>query len=83
MTQNLLAEQNLPQTAPPEPQREPVRIILIGSRYGTTCIINTLYRLGFAEVWEWSPVLPGRSKGEVMRVMTRKINLPPTHQILG
>ncbi|MDY6781594.1 MAG: peptide ABC transporter substrate-binding protein [Cyanobacteriota bacterium] len=83
MTQNLLAPSHLPQTPPPEPNREPVRIILIGSPYGTTSIIHTLYRLGFAEVWEWSPVLPGRTQGEVMRVMTRKTKRPPTHQIPG
>lgn len=71
----------LPQTPSPEstPHREPVRLMLVGSRNGVTRIIHRLHILGFAEVGEWSPVLPGRNPGEVMRVLTRYLhNLPAT-----
>lgn len=61
------------QTPPlePEPRREPVRLMLMGSRQGVTRIIHTLHILGFAEVGEWSPFLPGRTPGEVMKILTR------------
>jgi hypothetical protein len=53
------------------PDREAVRILVIGSRRGVTNIVQTLFRLGFAEVGEWSPFLPGPNLGEVMRILTR------------
>lgn len=51
--------------------REPLRVLLIGSRRGVTGTIQTLYRLSFAEVQEWSPLLPAPSSGEVMSILTR------------
>lgn len=51
--------------------RESVRIMVIGSRHGVTRIVQTLYRLGFAEVGEWSPFLPAPRPGEVMKILTR------------
>lgn len=53
------------------PEREPLRVLLIGSRRGVTSTIQTLYRLGFAEVGEWSPLLPAPTPGEVMSILTR------------
>ena len=55
----------------PIPEREAVRILVIGSRQGVTSIIQTLFRVGFAEVHEWSPLLPGPNPGEVMSILTR------------
>ncbi|MGD2180173.1 hypothetical protein [Lusitaniella coriacea] len=43
----------------------------MGSRQGVTRIIHTLHVLGFAEVGEWSPLLPERIAGEVMSILTR------------
>jgi hypothetical protein len=55
------------------PNREPLRVLVIGSRRGVTSTIQTLYRLGFAEVGEWSPLLPAPNSGEVMSILTRYI----------
>ncbi|MBD2459436.1 hypothetical protein H6G89_00120 [Oscillatoria sp. FACHB-1407] len=61
-----LTEQDLP-------NRESLRILVIGSRRGVTGTIHTLYRLGFAEVGEWSPLLPAATPGEVMSILTRSL----------
>ncbi|PSB23985.1 hypothetical protein [Stenomitos frigidus] len=55
--------------------REPLRILVIGSRQGVTNTIQTLHRLRFAEVREWSPLLPGPNAGEVMSILARYISL--------
>ncbi len=56
---------------PPVPDRESLRILVIGSRRGVTTTIQTLHRLRFAEVREWSPLMPTPSPGEVMSILTR------------
>lgn len=56
---------------PPIPEREPLRILVIGSRHGVTNTIQTLHRLRFAEVREWSPLMPASNPGEVMSILTR------------
>ena len=58
-----------------DPDREPLRILLIGSRKGVNNTILTLYRLGFAKVSEWSPLLPAPNPGEVMSILTRYIQV--------
>ncbi|NJP08601.1 MAG: hypothetical protein HC866_03280 [Leptolyngbyaceae cyanobacterium RU_5_1] len=55
------------------PDRESLRVLIIGSRRGVTGTIQTLHRLRFAEVREWSPLLPGPNPGEVMSILTRYI----------
>lgn len=63
---------SLPDAEPPQtPGREPVRLLVIGSRRGVMNTIRTLYRLGFAAIDEWSPLLPGPNPGEVMSILTR------------
>jgi hypothetical protein len=59
------------------PDRESLRILVIGSRRGVTNTIQTLHRLRFAEVREWSPLLPGPNPGEVMSILARYILLAP------
>jgi hypothetical protein len=59
----------------PESGREFVKVIVVGSPKGIVKIIHTLYRLGFAEVTEWSPPTPTANSGEVMSVMTRLVLL--------
>lgn len=54
-----------------EPNREPVRLMAIGSRDGVLRVIHTLHHLRFAEVREWSPLLPAPTPGEVMSILTR------------
>lgn len=57
----------------PPPERESLRVLVIGSRRGVTGTIQTLYRLGFAEMVEWSPLLPAPTPGEVMSILTRYV----------
>jgi hypothetical protein len=56
---------------PIEPGREKVRILVFGSVYSTDRVIHELYRVGFAEVTEWSKPLPTGVDGEVVRVLAR------------
>ncbi len=55
------------------PNREPVKVIIFGSTTGVNNTILTLYKLGFAQVNEWSPLLPSPNPGEVMSILTRYI----------
>lgn len=56
-----------------EPQREPIKVLLIGSPKAVTSTIHSLYRLRFAEVGEWSPLLPTQNPGEVMSILVRRL----------
>lgn len=58
------------------PNREPLRLLAIGSRQGVTDTIQTLHRLRFAEVSEWSPLMPTATPGEVMSILTRYLVTP-------
>jgi hypothetical protein len=42
-----------------------------GSAPSTERVIHELYRVGFAEVREWSRPIPTGKDNEVMRVLTR------------
>ncbi|MFN6571806.1 hypothetical protein [Dendronalium sp. ChiSLP03b] len=55
------------------PNREPVKVVIFGSKTGVNNTILTLYKLGFAQVNEWSPLLPSSNLGEVMSILTRYI----------
>jgi len=61
-------------TPKPTPRREPVKISIIGSRWGVNSIIRTLYRLRFAEVMEWSPLQPTGNPGEFVSMLIRQIS---------
>jgi hypothetical protein len=69
----------VPVTPSPSPEstanREPVKILLIGSPKGVNTVIHTLYRLRFAEVREWSPLQPTANPGEVMSILKRQISI--------
>lgn len=56
-----------------EPGREVIRILVIDSTHGVERIIHELYRLGFAEVREWSKPQPTGRTHEIMRVLTRYV----------
>ncbi|MGD2183247.1 peptide ABC transporter substrate-binding protein [Lusitaniella coriacea] len=56
-----------------EPQREPIKVLLIGSPKAVTSTIHSLYCLRFAEVGEWSPLLPTQNPGEVMSILVRRL----------
>ena len=51
---------------------EPLRVMLIGSIAGITATIHNLHRRGFAEVGDWSPLLPW-GEGEMMSVLTKRL----------
>ncbi|ALF53730.1 hypothetical protein ACX27_14180 [Nostoc piscinale CENA21] len=53
------------------PDRESVKVVIYGSKKGVNNTILTLYKLGFAQVNEWSPLLPSSNPGEVMSILTR------------
>ena len=55
--------------------REFVKVMVVGSPKGVVKIIHKLYRLGFAEVTEWSQPLPTANPREVMSVMKRLVLL--------
>jgi hypothetical protein len=56
-----------------EPGREKVLLTLTGSAYAIERVIHELYRVGFAEVREWSKPVPTGKVNEVMRVLTRYV----------
>ncbi|MBD2429201.1 hypothetical protein [Phormidium sp. FACHB-1136] len=38
----------------PHPDREPVKILIIGSKPAVSSIVVALHQLGFAEIFEWT-----------------------------
>ncbi|MBD1926144.1 hypothetical protein H6F74_07740 [Trichocoleus sp. FACHB-90] len=59
----------------PKQAKHLAKVLVIGSKKGVTSTILTLYRLGFAEVSEWSPLSPASNPGEVMSILTRRIRI--------
>jgi hypothetical protein len=55
--------------------REPVKILIIGSPKAVNNIIQTFYRLRFAEVSEWTPLQPTANPGEVVSILRRQISI--------
>lgn len=66
----LVAADASPETTP---HRESVKVVIFGSKAGVNNTILTLYKLGFAQVNEWSPLLPSSNPGEVMSILTRHL----------
>jgi hypothetical protein len=62
-----------PATPPSEPNRDPLKILIISSPKGVINTIHTFYRLGYAEVSEWSKPQPTQNPGEVMSVLSRRL----------
>lgn len=55
------------------PNREPVKILVVGSREGVLRIIHTLHCRGFADANEWSRLLPTGNAAEVMAILIRYV----------
>jgi hypothetical protein len=63
----------------PKPDREPVKILIIGSRPAINAIVHTLHQLRFAEVFEWTdfidiqnPDQPIKARpGETMKALVK------------
>lgn len=54
-------------------REEFVKIMVIGSRKGITSVIKMLHTLRFAEVGEWSPIMPHGQSGELMSVLRKRV----------
>lgn len=54
--------------------REPVKILVMGSRQSVNQIVYQLHQLRFAEFSEWSRLLPAPVPGEVMRILIRYVS---------
>ncbi|QLE44542.1 hypothetical protein FD723_31770 [Nostoc sp. C052] len=55
------------------PRRERIKHLLIGSPKAVTSTIHLLHVLGYANVGDWSPLLPTDNSNEVMSILTRQI----------
>jgi hypothetical protein len=58
-----------------KPDREPVRLMLVGSRHGITTIIHTLHVKRFAPADEWSDFQIEPMTGQWMCVLTKYVGL--------
>jgi hypothetical protein len=58
-----------------EAGREAVQILVIGSNQGITRIVHSLHIHRFAEVSEWSLLLPAPIPGKLMRSLTRYVSI--------
>jgi hypothetical protein len=63
---------------PPTGEYEFVRVMIFGSSYGVTYTIRWLYALKFAQVSEWSFLMPAPN-GEYMSILTKRIPLGRTN----
>lgn len=86
---NLLRQAALP--TPPDDAPRPreyhtLKLLALGTPYAIDSCRNRLYTLGYAQMIEWSRILPITKSGEivraarpdeVMRILTKRIPLPP------
>ena len=64
---------HLPQVRPNENNREPIRIMLIGSTIGINEVAKSLYHLGFAEINDWSKPQTHPNSDQQMSILTKWI----------
>jgi hypothetical protein len=57
------------------PKNEKIKHILIGSQRAVTITIRVLDQLGYANINDWSPILPSENPGEVISVLIRSISV--------
>lgn len=55
------------------PLREPLKHLLIGSSKAVTSTIHYLQVVGYADVGDWSQLLPTGNPGEYMSILSRQI----------
>ena len=59
-----------------EPQREQLKIMLVGSAKVVTSAIHYFHLEGYAEVGDWSRSIPSpNNPEEIMRILTRKFTV--------
>ncbi|MBD2597538.1 hypothetical protein H6G74_24910 [Nostoc spongiaeforme FACHB-130] len=71
-------ERENPDNQQPVPQqsfskRERIKHLLIGSPKAVTSTIHYLQAIGYANVGDWSPLLPAEDPDEVMSILIRQI----------
>ncbi|HAZ47600.1 MAG TPA: peptide ABC transporter substrate-binding protein [Cyanobacteria bacterium UBA11369] len=74
MAEEFVRESIASESANPEsslPEREPVRMILVGCREGVIEQMHILYQKGYAHVDESSPLQPTGKPGEVIAILIR------------
>ena len=57
------------------PKPEKIKHILIGSKEAVIATIEVLHQLGYADVRDWTPLLPTSNPGEVMSILVRTITV--------
>jgi hypothetical protein len=75
MSQEFLPDSNeseRPNDDSATPEQDVVLLTVVGSPKGVKETILTLYRLGFAEVGDWSPVQRAANPKQVMSVLIRR-----------
>ncbi|WP_229423961.1 hypothetical protein [Moorena producens] len=55
--------------------KTPVRLLACGVPKGVESVINQLHVLRFAEVIAWTPPIPSPVEGEIIRILTRYVDL--------
>ncbi len=53
------------------PESEKIKHTLIGSSQAVTATIQVLHQLGYADICDWSPLLPTHNPGEFISVLIR------------
>jgi len=61
---------------PLAPGQEQMRVLLISSPTWVRETIHDLHARGFANVKDWSSLLPGANPGEVVSILTRRRQRP-------
>ncbi|MCG8362107.1 MAG: hypothetical protein MJA27_02095 [Pseudanabaenales cyanobacterium] len=70
-----MTSERKPFPLPSSSDPEILRVIAVGSLKAVENFVLTQYRLGYAEIREWSKPLPSPNSGEVMRILTKRIAL--------
>ena len=55
------------------PEPEKIKHILIGSKEAVIATIEALHQIGYANIHDWTPLLPTSNPGEVTSVLIRSI----------
>ncbi|NJO65179.1 MAG: hypothetical protein HC836_45855 [Richelia sp. RM2_1_2] len=55
------------------PEREKIKHTLTGSSKAVIGTIQVLHQLGYANIQDWTPLLPTSNPGEVMSILVRSI----------
>ena len=64
----------LDRAASEQPLREPIKHLLIGSPKAVTSTQRYLHQLGYAQIGDWSPLLPSPANPkEVMSILSKQI----------